>query len=492
MVTTSISGDFTMVRRVMFALGVLLGFTTIFGQIPARAADEPFPRDMLTVLGEAAVYCVETRGTLVVNLPSTVEVNFAALQAAYDDPQIRNQLPAESSKAQCYCQLIAADPARFLRLSEERASLSFSGAGGSGTAVAVSREGILLTNAHVVTIGLESLIAAPKLVAQTLSDPSAAIARQLDERISEEVHFQTDLAILLGLVDRQLIKSEARDVKIRLFNRVPELPKLELRLGGLAPLQELEQGIPAQVLAKGEGYPGRDVAVLRTSRTPAGLSASDPYLLDRDRLVCLRVADSDDVLEGTSLKSFGFPGAVFDKAVMKDESERLVNCQPGELSQIKKLRGAMPTVFEITAEINHGYSGGPVIDMQGNVIGLNVAVHPLKVDQALHVPGHTLAVPINVAKPFLKAAGIEKLDPGPLAEHWERGLRLYAAKDFAAAEKEFTDLLELETGAGFSKNLPGIASTPEIGGLKPNGNANVERMRILCLKQQGKLFPKRD
>lgn len=52
--------------------------------------------------------------------------------------------------------------------------------------------------------------------------------------------------------------------------------------------------------------------------------------------------------------------------------------------------------------------------------------------------------------------------------------------------------MELETGAGFTKNLPGIASTPEIGGLKPNGNANVERMRILCLKQQGKLLPKRD
>jgi S1-C subfamily serine protease len=459
-----------MVRGTMFKLGALLGIMTIAGQIAARAEDAPFSDNILMLLGQPSVYRVVTSGTLVVNLPGSIEVNLGALQAAHDDLQTRNQLPADLTKAQAYCALIASDPARFLRLSSERVSLSFPGAGGAGSAFAISREGILLTNAHVVNIGLEDLAQAPKLLAKTLSDPPATIARQLDERVTDELQLRTNLAILEGLANRQLITAEARDLKIQLFGKVPAFPKPELRLGGLVPSREVEQGIPARLIAKGHGYPGRDVAVLRTARTPANLGVKDPYFLDKDRLICLRLGDSADVLAGTRIRSFGFPGAAFDPNIMAGEAERLVSSQLGEIGQIKPLRGEMPTIFEMSVEINHGYSGGPVIDTYGRVIGLNVAIHPVKGDQALHVAGHTLAVPISVALPFLKAAGIDKLDPGPLSEYWERGLRLFAAQDYAGAEKEFADLLQLETSGGALE-----------------GNPYVRQLQFLCQKKQGKV-----
>ncbi len=458
-----------MVRRMKFTIGVLLGFLTVAAPIAARADDGPFPENMLTSLGEPAVYRLVTTGTLVVTLPSTIEVNFDALQAAYDDLRAKNQIPAELTKVQACCALISNDPARFLRLSAGRGTISVQ-TGVCGSAFAVSREGILLTNAHVVTIDLEALIQNPKLLAKSLSDPAAVIARQLGERIADELQLATNFGILKGLADRQLITAETRDLKFRLFGIVPASPKPELRLNGLTPPQDVKQGIPAQLLAKGRGYPGRDVAVLRTARTPANLGVQDPYLLDKDRLICLRLGESRDVLPGTRIKAFGFPGAAYDPNIMPAEAENRVSAQPGEIGQIKPLRGEMPVVFEMSVEINHGYSGGPVIDMHGRVIGLNVAVHPVQGNPSLHVAGHTLAVPIDVAREFLKAAGIAKLDPGPLTEYWERGLRRFAAKDYAGAEKEFADLLQVETSGGAL-----------------DGNQYVKNLHFLCQKNQGKV-----
>jgi S1-C subfamily serine protease len=277
-----------------------------------------------------------------------------------------------------------------------------------------------------------------------------------------------------------LLTAEAGEIKVQLFGKMPALPRQELRLGGLTPAKELEGGIPAKVVAKGNPYPGRDVAVLRTTRTPANLGVSDPYLLDKDRLICLRLGNSADVEPGMRVQAFGFPGLAFDPA-MPDEAKRLVSCQNGQIGQIKPLRGEMPVIFEMTADTNHGDSGGPVLDKHGFVIGLNVAGYLINKDDAEHMlAGHNLAVPIDVAKPFLKAAGIDHLDPGPLTEHWERGLRLYAAEDYAGAEQEFAELLQLQESGGWPSG--GLPSLPGAG-----GDPYVKEVYVRCRIKQGKL-----
>jgi S1-C subfamily serine protease len=158
-----------------------------------------------------------------------------------------------------------------------------------------------------------------------------------------------------------------------------------------------------------------------------------------------------------------------------------VSCQNGQIGQIKPLRGEMPVIFEMTADTNHGDSGGPVLDKHGFVIGLNVAGYLINKDDAEHMlAGHNMAVPIDVAKPFLKAAGIDHLDPGPLTEHWERGLRLYAAEDYAGAEQEFAELLQLQESGGWPPGA--LPSLPE-----PGGDPYVKEVYVRCRIKQGKL-----
>jgi hypothetical protein len=335
----------------------------------------------------------------------------------------------------------------------------------------------LLTNAHVVDLNASDLAQRPDLLATTFSDSLATITAQLGARLPDEAQAKAARVIFVALYSNHMMTAEPKDVKIELFTKVPTFPKMELRLSGPVLSKDLEHGIPVRIIAKGKVYPGRDVAVLKTAR-------SDDGALDKDKLICLRLGDSDDVRPGAHLQSFGFPGAAFRPEIMPDNARRLVSCQNGQLGQIKPLRGEMPVIFEITNDIHHGDSGGPIIDKHGHVIALNVAGYPLKPgDGDLTLPGHNVAIPINVVKPFLKAAGIEMLDPGPLTECWERGLRLYAAEDYAGAEKEFAELLRLETG----KWLSALDRLTGSDGIDGSGNAYAHDLYVLCQKKQGKL-----
>ena len=76
-----------------------------------------------------------------------------------------------------------------------------------------------------------------------------------------------------------------------------------------------------------------------------------------------------------------------------------------------------------------------------NVIGLTVAGPLPQTPGQESPPGHRLAVPINIAKEFLKQAGINP-DPGPLTKLWEEGLRLYSNGQYSEACDKFDSVYE--------------------------------------------------
>ncbi len=179
--------------------------------------------------------------------------------------------------------------------------------------------------------------------------------------------------------------------------------------------------------------PGKDIAVLKVLLDP------DDPVDPRDRLVCLPLGDSDAVVPGSfPIEALGYPGAAFDRYLMTAGAGFRVNSQDGQIDQLREMQGGW-NAFEMTALIYHGHSGGPVIDRHGNIVALNVGV--AQQDPSVEVFGRTLAVPINLVQEFLRQAGIDALDPGPMVEWWNDGLRAFAKGDYATAFKDFSAIL---------------------------------------------------
>lgn len=129
-----------------------------------------------------------------------------------------------------------------------------------------------------------------------------------------------------------------------------------------------------------------------------------------------------------------------------------VSARDGKISQTKPVKGGYD-MLEMTAGIDHGDSGGPVLNREGKVIGINVGGGEGKT---------TLAVPINVAKEFLAKARI-KPDPGKLSTRWAEAVVAFGKKDYAKSQ-ELLWLIERNQGSEMT-----LLSEPNPLDLQPHG-----------------------
>lgn len=85
----------------------------------------------------------------------------------------------------------------------------------------------------------------------------------------------------------------------------------------------------------------------------------------------LTIRDSDSVQPGTTATALGFPGVsdVLQSNVRYDTSD--VTMTKGIISKRASMTNQEYEAFQMDVEINGGNSGGPLVDDQGNVIGIN-------------------------------------------------------------------------------------------------------------------------
>ena len=100
-----------------------------------------------------------------------------------------------------------------------------------------------------------------------------------------------------------------------------------------------------------------------------GLDQGDTALLkvETTRLPTVRLAPAEDVQIGTPVLSVGFPAstdAVTDLSLDPTFKD-------GKVSSKKTRNGGLLPVYEMSAALSRGMSGGPTVDTTGKVIGLN-------------------------------------------------------------------------------------------------------------------------
>ena len=89
-------------------------------------------------------------------------------------------------------------------------------------------------------------------------------------------------------------------------------------------------------------------------------------------LNAIELADTDGVGINSDVTSIGYP-AIIDSFTDPDLTPTF---QPGTVSSLKTLDDGLVKVLQLSAQLSGGMSGGPTVDVEGNVIGINSAGFP--------------------------------------------------------------------------------------------------------------------
>lgn len=105
------------------------------------------------------------------------------------------------------------------------------------------------------------------------------------------------------------------------------------------------------------GNKNLDIAVLKLAKPTT------------ERTALVLRPESDGIEAGEDVRTLGFPGDADRFDDLKDKGISGISVTNGIISKAMEMNGVR--CYQTTAEINHGNSGGPLIDNQGRVVGIN-------------------------------------------------------------------------------------------------------------------------
>ena len=205
------------------------------------------------------------------------------------------------------------------------------------------------------------------------------------------------------------------------MNVVFEGQKLEVEIT----VQGLEVVLPSQKgPSGGAGRYGASVYASDATLDLAVLTISAP------ETPFAGLGDSDAVMTGDSVRAIGYP--LGDRVEIGKTAPVVIpdaSVTSGSISAIRRDDRGEPRYLQTSAALNSGNSGGPLVDVDGNVVGIAQAV----MKNATSVG---FAIPINIVKTFLRERGLDAslqaplLTLGPLIEPTDRGVRLRVPEGF--------------------------------------------------------------
>jgi serine protease Do len=188
----------------------------------------------------------------------------------------------------------------------------------------------------------------------------------------------------------------------------------------------------ADVVIKGQPMPGKDIAILK--------------IADGDELPVLKLAPQLLPRVGEQLFVYGYPGPVTNNDFVSAASAIEPTLTTGIVSAIKQSVGDWP-VIQMDANINHGSSGGPVCNENGEVVGLTT-FGSLENTGGL-AAGLNFAVPVSILNEYLDSAGVNPA-PSEASRRFAHALDTYGQHRYNTALKEFRAVQQL------NNHYPGI------------------------------------
>ena len=184
-------------------------------------------------------------------------------------------------------------------------------------------------------------------------------------------------------------------------------------------------GVSVSGEPSGKALPARVVGVRPMDQGDVAL-----LKIEAKDLTVLPLSDNAETGVGTQIVSVGYPASVD----LVTDANFNPSFKEGSISAEKTIEGGLLPVYEISAPVSGGMSGGPTTDLQGRVIGVN----------SFNISGETQ--PFNFVQPaanlqeLMRAEGVENT-LGPVTDDYRAGLAAYYAGDRDAAIDDFEQVL---------------------------------------------------
>lgn len=263
---------------------------------------------------------------------------------------------------------------------------------GSGSGVIIDQSGYIATNAHVVAG-----------VYQSEEDARTTLLRQYAAFVAE------DYGMSVSDLDEEdaaaIIAQFSQTVNMKAFREV------FFQNGDKRPFEVKAYSSPEE---------GKDIAIIK---------------VDGSDLPILKLADSVRVRVQEHISVLGYPSAGDSKA-LDDNAVFEPSITDGRVSALKK-RDNGATVFQVDASATHGNSGGPVVNDNGEVLGLlTFRGDPVNGQE---VQGFSFVVASNDIRDLMATAGIQNTG-GPDDKAYREGLELYFSGKYRSALAKFETL----------------------------------------------------
>jgi S1-C subfamily serine protease len=298
-----------------------------------------------------------------------------------------------------------------------------------GSGFIVTPDGYVVTNAHVVDADEESTKQsfAQEAFAKIINADVAEIEKSMGRKANEE---ETKALV---------------DAESWYYGQTLTVDDIQAEysvvLGVTGPKGEIvPMKIPAKLVTRGSAIPGKDVAILK--------------LLEQHTYPTIRIGDDKQMDTGEPVYVLGYPGVATFHPLISEESMAEATLTTGLVSARKKMKDGWD-VLQIDAAITHGNSGGPVMNDNGEVIGL-ATFGSADEQRGQEVQGMNFIVPSTIVNEFIRKA---KIEPGMsgISLAYEEALSLFDKSKFKKALVKFKEVKDLNSSYPFIDKM--IADT---------------------------------
>jgi hypothetical protein len=283
---------------------------------------------------------------------------------------------------------------------------------GSGTGFLVSPDGYIVTNGHVVGVFNDDFEKHQPILFRVINI-IIQVFQQQGWQLSQQDIQQIESAVVNAYKQGEL--------KISSYQ-----PYIAVGLGQVNnPLGSLPSFVPARIV---DAKPAEveDLAILK---------------IEKQNLPSLIVASEDYLRTGDQIWAIGYPGVVVQHGMLNRQQVLYTpSVTSGTFSNYRQ-KETGPKVFEATAPVTHGNSGGPAIDNTGKVVGVATFVS-IKGQFGQQIQGFNFFMAASLVREILARNNIQNYQ-GSLMKVFEDALKLYYNKHYSAALEEFQKMRNL-------------------------------------------------